>query len=401
MIYIPNAINDALSMKILNDIKPMISIPTWLALLVAINGYLVLKPVLYRAVNQAHHLAEDFRTWKEALSFLGLLEIPQFMIGCLLMIMAMALFLKARTACFFSVLLLFIHIVIDVFILNIYDEVTTYSIVLMLSLVFFWKNFDYYSLGSAAFFSIVSIALLIVYSMLGTLYLGDQFSPAVTDLSTAFYFAIVCMSTVGFGDIIPTSGLARLFTSTVVISGITIFATSIASIAGPLMSNKINRIVSSRRAHMVRKNHFIIIGTNPFALNVFHGLRNRGDNVTAIYPEGEKCDFPYDGDIIEGDPSDIEVLKLAGADCAKYIIVLCNSDAETVFTLLAAKEITGPETKTLAVVNQVQNINKVKRIAPDMMFSLPLLGSVLLVKALNGESIDNELITKMLFENTY
>ena len=34
-----------------------------------------------------------------------------------------------------------------------------------------------------------------VYSTLGTLYIGDGFAPPVTDLPSAFYFAIVVLST--------------------------------------------------------------------------------------------------------------------------------------------------------------------------------------------------------------
>ena len=69
----------------------------------------------------------------------------------------------------------------------------------------------------------VSIASLIVYSTLGTLYIGDGFAPPVTDLPSAFYFAIVVMSTVGFGDIVPHTTDARFFTLTVIILGITMW----------------------------------------------------------------------------------------------------------------------------------------------------------------------------------
>ncbi|MBI0221287.1 voltage-gated potassium channel protein [Yersinia pestis subsp. pestis] len=339
----------------------------------------------------------NFNTWKEALSFLELFEIPQFMIGLVLMLMAYALSMKTRTAWFLSVLLLFTLVAINIFIAKKYDSLTIYSIVIILALLFYWRRFDYYSLGSGTFFAVVSIASLIVYSMLGTLYMGDEFAPVVTDLSTAFYFAIVCMSTVGFGDIIPHTTVARMFTLTVIIAGITVFATSVASIAGPMISNNIKRIVKGRISHVERKNHFIIVGTNSLALNVYKGLRDRGDDVTVVCAVGSQHDFPSDADIIEGDPSSVATLKLAGAAKAKYIIVLCNNDADNTFTILAAKEISGEGTKILALVNETQNIEKVKRVNPDMVFSLPLLGSELLVRTLNGDTINNTLITEMFF----
>ncbi|WP_145481152.1 voltage-gated potassium channel protein [Yersinia similis] len=386
-------------MKILRKLRAKVSVPIFLAILVAINGYLILSPVLYRAIAHSSDAINNFNTWKEALSFLELFEIPQFMIGLVLILMAYALSMKTRTAWFLSVLLLFTLIAINLFIAKKYDSLTIYSIVIILALLFYWRRFDYYSLGSGTFFAVVSIASLIVYSMLGTLYMGDEFAPVVTDLPTAFYFAIVCMSTVGFGDIIPHTTVARMFTLTVIIAGITVFATSIASIAGPIISNNIKRIVKGRISHVERKNHFIIVGINSLALNVYKGLRDRGDDVTVVCAVGSQHDFPSDADIIEGDPSSVATLKLAGAAKAKYIIVLCNNDADNTFTILAAKEIAGAGTKTLALVNETQNMEKVKRVNPDMVFSLPLLGSELLVRTLNGDTINNALITEMFFGN--
>ncbi|HDL7536059.1 TPA: voltage-gated potassium channel protein [Yersinia enterocolitica] len=386
-------------MKILQEIKTKVSIPLLLAILVAINGYLVLSPVLFRALSHSTDAINNFSTWKEALSFLELFEIPRFMIGLLLILMAFSVAMKIRTAWFLTVLLLFTLVAINIFILKDQDKLTTYSLIVLVALLFYWREFDHYSLGSATFFAIASICSLIVYSMLGTLYMGDEFAPVVTDLPTAFYFAIVCMSTVGFGDIIPHTTVARMFTLTVIIAGITVFATSIASIAGPIISNNIKRIVKGRISHVERKNHFIIVGSSSLALNVYNGLRDRGDDVTVVCAVGSQQGFPPHADVIEGDPSSVETLKLAGAARAKYIIALCNNDADNTFTILAAKEIAGEGTKTLALVNETQNMQKVKRVNPDMVFSLPLLGSELLVRTLNGDTINNSLITEMFFGN--
>ena len=40
---------------------------------------------------------------------------------------------------------------------------------------------------------------------------------------------------------------------------------------------------------------------------------------------------------------------------------------------------------------------KVKRVNPTMVLSLPLLGSALLVRTLQGDQINNDLITEMFF----
>lgn len=384
-------------MTLLQDVKAKISFAYGVALLVAINGFLLLVPVLQRGIVHSNTNAGSFDTWKQALSFLALLEIPGFVVGFVLVLMSLGLLIKSRISWFFALLLLVATVCVDMFILKKAGTTTFLSMFTIAVLVFYWNRFDHYSLATGSFFAVVSVTSLIVYSTLGTLYIGDQFTPPVTDLPSALYFAIVVMSTVGFGDIIPNTTDARFFTLTVIILGITIFAISVASIAGPLISNNIQRIVKGRITHMSRKNHYILVGTGSLAQNIYKGLSERAEHVTVICAPGSLHELPEKADIIEGDPSSVATLKTAGASDAKYIVVLCDSDAENVFTILAAKEIAGDNTQIIALVNETRNMPKVKRVNPTMVLSLPLLGSELLIRTLQGDTINNDLITEMFF----
>jgi voltage-gated potassium channel len=373
--------------------------PNWcLAILVALDGYAFMHPVLreVRAREYSFWLALD--NWHEVMRVVGLLEIPRLVLGVGLQVIALGLILKARIAWAFSLVLL-----IGIGTFGILGDggragLGIYTLVLVIALIVYWRRFDRASVTAGSLFALVSVLSLLIYAVFGTLYLGNEFNPPVTDVGTAFYFSIVSMSTVGYGDITPHTITARLFTASIIILGITVFATSISAIAGPVIGGNLKRLVKGRFSTAMRKNHIIIAGETPLALSVYDGLRRRGEEVTVIVPTGSAQEYPAAADLIEGDSSSVEVLHTAGVTRARYVLALRADDAENAFIVLAAKEATGDSgAKTVALVNTSKHLEKIRRVQPDMVFSVQLLGAELLTRAINGEPMDSQAITDLFF----
>ncbi len=373
--------------------------PNWcLAILVALDGYAFMHPVLreVRAREYSFWLALD--NWHEVMRVVGLLEIPRLVLGVGLQVIALGLILKARIAWAFSLVLL-----IGIGTFGILGQggragLGVYTLVLVIALIVYWRRFDRASVTAGSLFALVSVLSLLIYAVFGTLYLGNEFNPPILDAGTAFYFSIVSMSTVGYGDITPHTITARLFTASIIILGITVFATSISAIAGPVIGGNLKRLVKGRFSTAMRKNHIIIAGETPLALSVYDGLRRRGEEVTVIVPAGAPQEYPAAADLIEGDPSSVEVLRAAGVTRARYVLALRADDAENAFIVLAAKEATGDSgAKTVALVNTSKHLEKIRRVQPDMVFSVQLLGAELLTRAINGEPMDSQAITDLFF----
>jgi voltage-gated potassium channel len=373
--------------------------PNWcLAILVALDGYAFMHPVLreVRAREYGFWLAID--NWHEVMRVVGLLEIPRLVLGVGLQVIALGLILKARIAWAFSLVLL-----IGVGTFAIMGDsgragLGIYTLVLVIALIAYWRRFDRASVTAGSLFALVSMLSLLIYAVFGTLYLGNEFNPPITDATTALYFSIVSMSTVGYGDITPHTGTARLFTASIIIQGITIFATSISAIAGPVIGGNLKRLVKGRFSTAMRKNHIIIAGATPLAMSVYDGLRRRGDEVTVIVPPGVPQEYPAATDLIEGDPSSVDVLHNAGVTRARYVLALRDDDAENAFIVLAAKEACGENgAKTVALVNTSKHLEKIRRVNPDLVFSVQLLGAELLARAINGEPMDSQSITDLFF----
>ncbi|MGW8308015.1 MAG: voltage-gated potassium channel protein [Achromobacter pulmonis] len=373
--------------------------PNWcLAVLVALDGYAFMHPVLreVRAREYSFWLALD--NWRDLMQVVGLLEIPRLVLGVGLQVIALGLILKARIAWAFSLVLL-----IGVGTFAILGEsgrigLGVYTLVLVIALIAYWRRFDRASVTAGSLFALVSMLSLLIYAVFGTLYLGEEFKPPIEDAATALYFSIVSMSTVGYGDITPHSNAARLFTASIIILGITVFATSISAIAGPVIGGNLKRLVKGRFSIAMRKNHIIIAGATPLAMSVYDGLRRRGDEVTVIVPPGLPQEYPAATDLIEGDPSSVEVLRSAGVARARYVLALREDDAENAFIVLAAKEASGEQgAKTVALVNTSKHLEKIRRVQPDLVFSVQLLGAELLARTITGEPLDSQSITDLFF----
>jgi voltage-gated potassium channel len=195
------------------------------------------------------------------------------------------------------------------------------------------------------------------------------------------------MSTVGYGDILPKSGEARLFVVSLIVLGLTVFATALTAVIGPVLQSRINQTIGPRRKKMKRVNHFIITGRGALARNTARELRKRDEPVLVIIEDGDTS-FG-DAETVIGDPTELETLREAGGEHARAILALSDDDSENAFVILAVREL-GTDAKKVAAVSTRKNLERVRRVHPDMILAAPVFGSEVLAMALTEEKIDGD-----------
>lgn len=374
-----------------------------LAALVALHGIILTKaalPEVYSLLKTPSTSWLDVKNIHELLdsTFIGV--IFAIMLGTGLVINAIGLTLRARTAWFMSLFLLLSNITYDLIygsgVISI-SSINSYLVLLIMLLILYGRRFNQSSVISGTLFAALGVFLLLVYSILGSLYFGQEYSPPITDLSAAFYFSIVAMSTVGFGDIVPVTANSRLFTTSIIILGITLFATSISAVVGPIMQGRFQDLIKDKHHKHMKKNHIIIVGVTSLAHSVYEALHKAGHDVVVIIPPDVTHDYPDSADIIVGDATDAAILSQANATHAAYILALRADDSENAFIVLAAREAGGEKTRTVALVNTSIHLNKIKQVNPDVILSLQSLGAEILSRLVTGEPITDTLITELLF----
>lgn len=366
-----------------------------LALGVGLSGLLQLVPDLRHllgltlSVPDLGHLNEGFST-------LAIHGIPQFAVGMLLLVMSLGLLWRSRLAWVTTMLVALAAVVVQMVASGWrYPLEAGYNLALLLALLAARRHFNRSSLATGTLFALTSVLLTLGYGVFGAYLLGTQFHPKITGAVDALYFAVVTMSTVGYGDIVPVTPEARLFVVSLIVLGLVIFATSLTAILGPLMNNRLIALIQPRRSRMDRSNHYIIVGDTALARNSFKELKARGQKLTLVLPrQVEEGVYPQ-ADILVGEGSDLEVLRKAGAERAKAVLALGDDDSENAFVVLAVKEI-GEGIRTVAAVSDARNLSRVKRVQPDLLLAPQVLGGELLAMALSGEAINSETLFNQL-----
>lgn len=324
--------------------------------------------------------------------------IPSIVIGIFLIIMAIGMLLRSKLAWVIVILILTINLILGI--VNSGSNpaaLLVFNVLLLIATLVSYRSFDRSSLAAGTLFAVTSLALLLLYAVFGSLELGAQFKPPITDLAAALYFAVVTMTTVGYGDVTPQTTEAQLFVVSFIVLAVAIFAVSLGAILVPVINGRLANLLKPGEKKMQRSNHYVIVGNTPLGNNTYAGLRARHEQVTFIHETAAKVSTNSELDVVVGNPSSLEVLREAGVDQAKAVLALSRDDNENAFVVLAVRELAA-NVKTVVVVRDLNNLASVKRVHPDLIFSPQLLGGELLAMAVSGEELKTETLLSQLLE---
>ena len=334
----------------------------------------------------------------EGLNHFKLWLLPNLIIGGGMVTMGFGLLWRSRVAWLMALLLATAATLNTLLGRHNRDSLAIYFLLLLIALLLAWRHFDRSSVAASTLFALTSVAMLLMYATFGAFYLGSEFKPPIHGLITALYYAMVTMSTVGYGDIIPQTGEAKLFAVSIIVLGVAVFATSLTAVIGPLVSQSLGRIVNRKGTHMKRENHFVVIGNTPLAVNTWRELSKRGLAVTRIMKEAADPAESKDTDVIVGDPSMVDVLREAGADKANAVLAMLADDSENAFVVLAVKEL-GSGVRTVAAVNDARHLSRVKLVQPDVVIAPQVLGGELTAMLLAGEQVTPDFVMQRVFQD--
>ncbi len=184
-------------------------------------------------------------------------------------------------------------------------------------------------------------------------------------LSRSFYWAVVTMTTVGYGDETPRAVAGRIVAIFLACSGILLYGYLGAVVMTVQMESSLSGVFGMKKCKF--ENHFIICGWTPVSEVVLLELLTAGrkvavitekqDDVQIISRFGEKSKvFP-----IYGDPSKNEILQQANIKSASVIILCMEDDSKNLITALHIREI-NPHARIIVKTSRAE-LKKTMKIA--------------------------------------
>jgi voltage-gated potassium channel len=231
------------------------------------------------------------------------------------------------------------------------------------------------------------MVLLAVITMLGTVgFLLVE--PTITGPFEAFYFTIVTMFTVGYGDFVPTNTISRILALIVVVGGVTAAVTVLQSIFDLVVTKDIRRELGLPERRTKMKDHIIICGYGNVGQRIYEQLKGKNEAFLFIESDPQKIAELVDKrvSVIQGNAGDEDVLERANVKEAKTLILTLRDSDNIIVTIMA--KMLNPKVFIVSEVEDMRNVTVIKKAGADEVVHCHEMGARTMVSKARKIVID-------------
>ena len=208
---------------------------------------------------------------------------------------------------------------------------------------------------------------LFIVMMLGGFIIKYLESGSITEKESPFWWAIVTMTTVGYGDFSPSTPEGRLFAVFIMFAGIALVSLLTASISSIYVAKRIREDKGLEKVNL--SDHIVLCGWNENAESIIDSLRNLSeknslhlilvneiheDIVNHLRNKYKDIDLYF----VAGDFTSEEILKRASIEQAHTVIIIPNIDDE---------KIGSPDEKTIFATLTIKSMSSTVRVVAYLM----------------------------------
>jgi voltage-gated potassium channel len=245
-----------------------------------------------------------------------------------------------------------------------------------------------------------ALATALAYGTFGSFALREEFT-GIDTLVDAFYYTVVTASTVGYGDVTPTTAIGRMFGVSVLVINVAAFAVALGVLLTPAIEAQLSKALGkmTQRQFDLLENHVLVLGYGDLTEPILEELTERGTTYVVVTDDEREASRLSDRDIsvLAADPSDVAPLETVRIGDARAIVVATNDDAADALSILTARQL-NPDVRIVAAATQRENVDKLRRAGADHVISPATLGGHLLVDSAFGA--DSEAVADEIMEES-
>ncbi len=218
----------------------------------------------------------------------------------------------------------------------------------------------------------MAITLTILFIFIGTVgfYILEPpyslvFVPS--KLLDSFYWTVITITTIGFGDITPSTMGGKILAMILAFFGVALVSLAMATIIDSIIESKLFK--KRKYLKMVKKMNDIILicGLNEITRTLIVQLSKEHIKVVVLNEDPIPDDWDDSwGAYIQGNPTDGDTLIAAGVKKASRAVVSLKDDGATLLSVLSIENI-NPECISIVDVKNKKNIQHFKRVNCDLI----------------------------------
>jgi len=197
------------------------------------------------------------------------------------------------------------------------------------------------------------------------------------------YMTVITVATVGYGEVHDLSGNlpARIFAAVYILISLGTIAFAVTSITAFIVEGELKNILGRRKMDKEiakLREHFIVCGGDETALTIIRELHQTKKDFVVIEPSQERIDrilVSYPILYIRGDPAEDEVLKRAGVERAKGVLLSLPTDEANLFVTITVRNL-NPHIRIVAKGIDVKSHGKMHKVGADYVVSPTDIGGM-------------------------
>jgi len=235
------------------------------------------------------------------------------------------------------------------------------------------------ALSSLQIASLTSILGVVLYGTVGAYGLREQFFE-LDGWGDAFYYVIVTIATVGYGDITPRTTEAELFSLSVILLGTGAFTVAVGALIGPAIESRMASAFGTMTASELAllEDHVVVLGYGDVTESFLDRVGDGTDLVVVTEDTDAAARLSDAGiEVLTDDPTDESALADARVDAARGVAVASDDDAANVLSVLATRNV-NPDVRIVAVANGDTHVDKLSAVGADEVIDLRSIGGRIL-----------------------